>query len=207
MARIGLSKPYYALYAASDGTVTYSDGGLIAKAVETDISPDDSGAVKFYADNGIAESANIFNQGTLTLSIDHLSAAVAAALLGLTVDSVTTPAGSMIKYLAGAVAPYVGVGLIVKSIVSGSAQYMAIVLRKCQFNQPGIAQATQGETIEFTAPELTATIMRDDQDDSLSEWKREGYFTTEANAEAWIKAQLSITDSAPVVTDADPVET
>ena len=38
MATIGLSKPYYALYQESGGTVTYSGGGLIGKATEMSLS-------------------------------------------------------------------------------------------------------------------------------------------------------------------------
>ena len=49
----------------------------------------------------------------------------------------------------------------------------------------------QGETIEWQVPELTATIMRDDS--AKHRWKREATFTTEAQAEAYIKNRLSIT--------------
>lgn len=194
MARVGLSKPYFAIYSNNNGTISYSGGMKLGKAVETDISPEDDGGVKFFADNGQAESANVFTTGTLTLSTDSISAAVAAAIYGLTTEESTTPSGgTIIKYLAGAIAPYVGVGLIVKNIIGGIQSYQGIILRKCQFNKGALSQATQGETIEFTAPELTAAIMRDDQPDELSEWKREGYYSTEADAEAWIKAELNIT--------------
>ena len=43
-------------------------------------------------------------------------------------------------------------------------------------------------------PELTAAIMRDDS--ATQVWKREATFTTEAQALAYIKHCLSITDSA-----------
>ena len=39
-------------------------------------------------------------------------------------------------------------------------------------------------------PELTGTIMRDDTEKHM--WKREATFTTEAQAEAYIKARLGI---------------
>ena len=56
---------------------------------------------------------------------------------------------------------------------------------------PNDAATTQGETIEWQTPQLTGTIMRDDS--AKHAWKREATFTTEAQAEAYIKARLSIT--------------
>ena len=43
MATIGLSKPYYALYQESGGTVTYSGGGLIGKATEMSLELEGGG--------------------------------------------------------------------------------------------------------------------------------------------------------------------
>ena len=191
MAQVGVSKLYYAAYAASQGSVTYSSGASLAKAVNVDIAPESGDAINFYADNAIAETAAVFTGGTLTIDVDHLSAAVAAALLGLTVTTVSTPSGSEIAYKSGVVAPYVGFGVVFKNIIGGSEAWMGVVLTKVQFQTPELNQATQGETIEFTAPQLTATIMRDDTSDAV--WKYEGYFSTEANAEAWVKGKLSIT--------------
>ena len=191
MAQVGVSKLFYAAYAVNQGTVSYSSGASLAKAVNVDIAPESGDAIKFYADNAVAETAAVFTGGTLTLDIDSLSAAVAAALLGLTVATVTTPSGSEIAYKSGAVAPYVGVGCIFKNIIGGSEAWMGVVLTKVQFQAPELNQATQGETMEFTAPQLTATIMRDDSSDAV--WKYEGYFTTEANAESWVKGKLGIT--------------
>lgn len=191
MAQVGVSKLFYASYAVSEGTVSYSSGAALAKAVNVDIAPESGDAINFYADNSLCESAAVFTGGTLTLDIDSLSASVAAALLGLTVDSVSTPSGSEIAYKSGAVAPYLGVGVVFKNIIGGSESWMGVVLTKVQFQTPTLSQATQGETIEFTAPQITATIMRDDSNDAV--WKYEGYFGTEANAVAWIKSKLSIT--------------
>ena len=80
MAKVGLSKPFYASYAASNGSVTYSNGGSMGKAVSVSIEPDDNDTTKFYADNGPAESAQIFSGGTLTLEIDRLDSTVLGAL-------------------------------------------------------------------------------------------------------------------------------
>ena len=192
MAQVGLSKPFYAMYAMSSGSVYYSSGDVLAKAVNADIAPDTGDANVFYADNGPAESAAVFSGGTLTLDIDHLSYSVAGALLGLTPTQSSTPSGGyVLAYKAGTVAPSVGVGLVFKNIVGGSAEYVGVVLHKVQFNVPELSQATQGESIEFTAPQLTATILRDDTTDEV--WKTEGYFSSESDAVTFVKGILSIT--------------
>lgn len=190
MAYVGLSKPFYALYSASGTTVSYASGGSIAKAVSASISIDGKDPTVLYADNGPAESAGIFGGGTLTLGIDKLDLSVAAALLGITAptsNSTPTPA----IFGADAVAPYVGVGLVVKSIEGGSAVWRAVILYKVQFKLPDFDWTTQGDTIEFSTPELEAAILRDDS--STSKWASMQDFTSEADAVAAVKTALSIT--------------
>lgn len=191
MAKVGLSKPFYAKYAAANQVVTYSDGGSMGKLVNASIEPDDNDTTIFYADNGPAESAQIFSGGTLTIEVDRLNAAVVGALMGITPGSSATPVGTTLDFQADAVIPYVGVGLISKSIVDNAQVWMAIILPKVQFIMPGLNMETQGEEIEFSGNELTATILRDDT--ANANWMKWGYFTTEANAETWIKGILSIT--------------
>lgn len=191
MAKVGLSKPYYARYAASNNVVTYSNGGVMGKAVNAAIEPEDSETEFFYADNGPAESASVFNGGTLTLEIDRLLADVLGSLYGITPGSSTTPVGTTLAFPGNLVVPYVGVGLISKSIVDGTPVWMAIILPKVQFNIPSFDMATQGEEIEFSGNELTAAILRDDTVNA--NWQQLGWFQSEADAETWIKAYLSIT--------------
>ena len=71
MARIGVSKPYYALYNANGNTVTYSDGGLLGRATSVNLSINTSTDNNLYADNGIAESDRQFTDGTLTVGPDE----------------------------------------------------------------------------------------------------------------------------------------
>lgn len=191
MAKVGLSKPYYAKYAAENGVVTYSGGASMGKAVNASIEPDDNDTEFFYADNGPAESAQIFSGGTLSLEIDRLDAPVVGALYGIEPGSSTTPTGTTLDFKADAVIPYVGVGMIVKNIVNNEQVWMGIILTKVQFVTPSFDLATQGETIEFSGNELSAAILRDDTQDGR--WLRLGYFDTEANADTWVRSMLSIT--------------
>lgn len=192
MARIGLAKPYYAKYAESQGVVSYSSGGSLGKAVEANIELDDIDPVKLYADNAVAESVSQFSSGTLTLTLDELSITVAGAILGLTPTAVTSPAaGNVLEFSSAVVAPYVGIGLIVDKVTASTKSYMAVILNKAQFQVPAGDYVTQGETIEFQTPELTATLMKDDTNDGV--WQVWAEFSTFAAAENYIKTKLSIT--------------
>ena len=190
MARVGLSQSFYALYAANGTTVSYSGGGTLGKAVEVSIEPEDSDANVFYANNGPAESASSFGGGTLTITNDRMPLTAVAAVLGLNVASVTTPAGVALTFPAGLAAPYVGYGTVAKMIVDNAVNWRAIMLHKVQFKVPTGEFTTEGESIEFEGHELTAQILRDDS--SAQAWMTWADFSTEANAVAWLQAQLAI---------------
>ena len=83
MAVIGLSKPHYAVYTNTSGTVSYANGGVLGKAVEVNLEIETSEDNNLYADDGIAETDRTFSNGTLTLSTDDLSEEVSKAILGL----------------------------------------------------------------------------------------------------------------------------
>lgn len=200
MAVIGLSKPYYGIYSVSGTTVSYADGAVMGKATEANIEIDTTEDNNLYADNAIAETDRSFAGGTLTLSTDDLSQDVAKAILGLTenaitgIEGVTDTSVKELVYDDTQTTPYLGVGFIVKKKVGGAYKWRAVVLSKVMFSVPADAATTQGESIEWQVPELSATIMRDDSATHM--WKREATFTTEAQAEAYIKARLNITEAA-----------
>lgn len=193
MARVGLSKSYYAKYNVSsqDGSISYSNGGSLGKAVECEISLDSTDPTIFYADNGPAESAAAFSGGTLTITNDSLPIAKAADILGLTTVTVTSPAGDALVFPADLNPPYLGYGTVAKMIVNNTPVWRAIFLHKIQFQMPVDTFATQEDSIEFSGHELTAKILRDDA--ATPAWRTIADFTTEANANTWLKAQLSIT--------------
>lgn len=202
MATIGLSKPYYAIYTATGSAVSYASGGVMGKATEANIEIETSEDNNLYADNGIAETDRQFTGGTLTLSTDDLSQEVSKAILGLkeqavdTIEGITDEDVKELIYDDDQVTPYLGVGFIIKKVRGGVTMWRGVVLTKVMFSIPSDSATTQGETIEWQVPELSATVMRDDSATHM--WKREATFTTEAQAEAYIKARLSITASAGV---------
>lgn len=200
MAIVGLSKPHYAVYNANNGTPTYANGGVLGKATEMNIEIESSEDNNLYADNTVAETDVSFAGGTLTISTDDLSQETSKTILGVKevalteIEGVTDEDVKELVFDNTQANPFLGFGAIVKKIVGGVTKWRGIVLAKIQFQVPPDAATTQGESIEWQVPELTATIMRDDS--ATQVWKREATFTTEAQALAYIKHCLSITDSA-----------
>ena len=197
MATIGLSKPYFAVYSVAGSTVSYANGAVMGKATEANIEIDTTEDNNLYADNAIAETDRTFAGGTLTLSTDDLSQEVSKAILGLAeqaitgIEGVTDTSVKELLYDDQQQTPYLGVGFIIKKKVGGVYKWRGVILTTVMFSAPADAATTQGETIEWQTPELSATIMRDDSTNHM--WKREATFTTEVQAEAYIKDRLGIT--------------
>ena len=191
MAAIGLLKPRVAKYAESSGTVSYSSGQVIGKSIKHDLTLDNADPVVLYADDGAAESAGGFSSGTLTIGIDELPMATAGLLFGITPETSTTPAGSIVTFDDDAEPPYLGYGVIVPKLHNGARTYMAILLTKIKFVLPPDSYETRGETITFKTPELTAKVLRDDS--AKHAWRKLAEFGTEDAANTWLNSQLSIT--------------
>lgn len=196
MAGIGLSKPYFAIYSQNGGKVSYANGAIVGKAVSMDMSLDGGDTNILYADNGAAESANSFGGGTLTLGTDDLLPAPMVAMLGASEEAISnaavkTEGAKWIKFDDDQETPYVGFGAIAKKQVNNQTKWVAIIYPKIQFQNLGDSFTTQGETIEWQTPEITATLMRDDTE--KHEWRRmSSPLDAEAEAEALIKSFLSI---------------
>lgn len=196
MAIIGVSKPYVAKYSNTDTTVSYTSGQILDKMTEIDISINSAEDNNFYADNSIAESDSSFSGGSVTVNTADLGPEATALVLGITPVPISDIAGVTDEDVNELVfdddqrSPYLGFGCIIKKRVNNVDQWRAIILTKIMLAVPNDAATTQGETIEWQTPQLTGTIMRDDS--AKHAWKREATFTTEAQAEAYIKARLSI---------------
>ena len=186
--------PWVALYAESQGTVTYSGGIPLARGVDVSISIESDSDNNFYADNVLAETdRQAFSGGTLTLTVDGLKDAARKLISGVTtVQSVTVTTGTAVSfdvYDDQASVPYVGVGFVVRYMEDGVTSYVPVVIRKCKFSDPEITAATQEENIDWQTQSLEATIMRDDT--SNHAWRMIGVAqTTEAAAYNAIKAVL-----------------
>lgn len=202
MATIGLSKPYYAIYANNGSSVTRSNGGVMGKYTKLSISLNGGNDNVLYGDNAPAESDNTFSGGTATLGTTELMPDIAQAILGVSKEAIGTTPTLETKdafwnvYDDNQAAPYIAVGGILKKKVDGAIKWVAFVLEKVQFTTPGTEATTQGETIEWQTPELEATIMRSDAPNHP--WFRQSsLLDSEADAETLVKSYLNITDAQP----------
>ena len=184
----GFSKPYVALYSASGGTVTYSDGQILARGVSVSGSADQADDNNFYADNITSETeSGVFTSGEVTLTVDGLFQAAEALIMGLP----AADSDGLVAYNDDQAVPDVGIGFIARYMTGGVTKYTPYIFPRAAFHFPNIDAATQEESIDWQTQELTATIKR--AEDSKNTWKYVGSdLTTEAAAEDVIKDFFSI---------------
>lgn len=192
----GYSKPYVALYASNSGSPTYSSGQILARGVDVSVEAETGDSTNFYADNVIAESVGgVFTGATITMTVDGLKDQARKLIMGLPEPTSLTVGSNTVnvyEYDDRQVIPYVGIGFVVRYMEEGVTSYQPVVFTKAAFDVDGLEAATQEETIEYQTQELSATLMRDDS--TNHRWRRVGEEqTTEAEAEAVIKAILNIT--------------
>ena len=146
MAKIGLNNFRYAVATINEstGAISYSTLKKPAKAVSFSFEPTVSDA-SLYADDGLAESDNRVTGGTCTMGIDRLDAETMAEILGHQYDSDTQEVVSNVND----VAPYVGLGRIVRVMVDGTQKFRATFLAQCKFSEPSADDSTMGESVEF----------------------------------------------------------
>jgi len=190
----GYSMPKVAVYSYASNAVTYTGLMALARGVSVSMDVETSDSSDFYADNVLAESAGgRFTGGTVTLTVDGLKDDARKLIQGLPTETTLTVGSDSVKVLEyddRQVAPYVGIGFIVRYMENGVTSYVPVVLTKCVFDVDTIEAETQGENIDFQTAELTATIARDDTANHT--WRRIGEAqTTEALAEAVIAAMLA----------------
>jgi len=191
----GFSMPWVALYAASSGTVSYSSGTALARGVDVSLSIEGASDNNFYADNVLAETdTQAFSSGTLSLTVDGLKQTARKLITGVTSStSVTVSSGVTVAfevYDDNTVAPYCGVGFVVRYMEDGVTSYTPVIIRKVKFSDPELSAATQEENIDFQTQSLEAEIMRDDT--SSHQWRWIGADqTTEEAAYNAIKAVLT----------------
>lgn len=191
MAMIGLKYPVVGKYAESGGTVSHTDGMVLAKAIQANMSINLFSAT-LYADDGLSESDKGFQDGTIDLNIDDLSQDAAKFIFGaneaaggVTGDDTT----KMLVYKGDDDVPDVGVGFYAPRKKSGVRSYRAIFFTRVKFGYPNETLDTKGEQITYGTPTIQGTI----QLDATGEWKREITVADEAKAVAWLKTQAGIT--------------
>ncbi len=193
MANIGLSNIWWAnLTEGANGEASYDGAKTLGKAVSASVSVSNNEA-KLYGDDALAESDTSFSNGTITLGVTDDDDAIFAPLLGHSyVDGV-------VKKNANDVAPYVGVGRVVKKIVNGLYKYKAEFLYKVKFSEPSKDETTQGESIEFSTPSVEGIVATLGNGD----WNTGKTFGSKVEALTFIQNILGGTTSYTIVYNAN----
>ena len=184
MAKIGLNNFRYAIATINEttGAISYGTVKKPAKAVSFNFEPTVSDA-KLYADDGLAESDNRVTGGTCTMGIDRLDAGTLAEILGHDYDNDTQEVVSNVND----VAPYVGLGRIVRIMVDGVQYFRATFLAQCKFSEPSAEDNTMGESVEFSTYELSGTVVVPVN----GNWRKEKIFTSQQDAINYLEGLFS----------------
>lgn len=158
MAATGLKYPVYGIITKyNDGAApTYGTPGVIGKAIKADVTFN-SAEGKLYADDALAEYASKFTDGSIVLGVDEMTDTKRSALLGYTLSAVS---GSN-KLIMGAadVAPHVGIGYYKTHMIDGVRKYRTYFFYDVVFRETGDSSETANESITFSTPEITGTIL------------------------------------------------
>lgn len=191
----GCSHLVVAKYAAAGGVISYSEAMILARLVGINWSINQDADVEFYADNVLAESeSGGFHDGNVRLTVDGLFDEASRFISGQGEPEQVTYGEiivSMTKYSAKAVAPYIAIGFIRKSVSNRKTVFTPWILPKTKFKPAGMDAKTQERSVSYQIQELEAVIHR--ADDDGENWILElGMYTTEAEAIAALNAVMGL---------------
>lgn len=167
MATIGLDRLYYAkITEESNGDETYETPEPLAKAITAELSVELAEAT-LYADDGAAEIIKEFKNGTLSLGIDDIGAAIASDLTGATIDD-----NKVLISTSEDGGDPVAIGFRAKK---ANGKYRYFWLYRVKFGIPATNLATKGDSITFSTPTIEGTVLRRNKLDGKRKhpWKAE----------------------------------
>jgi phi13 family phage major tail protein len=167
MATIGLDRLYYAkITEESNGDETYDTPEPLAKAITAELSVELAEAT-LYADDGAAEIIKEFKNGTLSLGIDDIGAAIASDLTGATIDD-----NKVLISTSEDGGDPVAIGFRAKK---ANGKYRYFWLYRVKFGIPATNLTTKGDSITFSTPTIEGTVLRRNKLDGQGKhpWKAE----------------------------------
>ena len=167
MATIGLDKLYYATITDDEnGEEIYGTPTQLAKAISAELSVELAEAT-LYADDGAAEIVKEFKNGTISLGVDDIGSATAAALTGVAVDK-----NNVVVSNSEDGGNPVAVGFRAKK---SNGKYKYYWLYRVKFGIPSTNLATKGDSITFSTPTIEGAVLRRNKADINGKhpWKSE----------------------------------
>lgn len=141
--------------------------------------------VKDYGDDRAVETDVSMTGGTISAELNEPTMENEAFMLGHTYDSTSK---GMIRN-ANDIPPFLGLGLVGKSIRNGKMVYKAKLYAKVQFHEPNDENTTKQESVTFNHTTMEGNIFTLKNGD----WKEEFEFETLTEAKSKINTVLGIT--------------
>lgn len=197
MAIKGLSKPVFASYANSSGTVTYTDVAVGDCAVEYSVSWKTTDTSSLYADNGIKETeTGKFQYGEIKLKTSDMPQALAKRILGVKTATVTKGGtGTAGIYDDDLKTPMLGFGIVELHQMDDVDKYRAVFFPKAFFNVPDNSATTMEDKVSWQTPEVSGQIMRSDATDTNLKhpWMIDIWEDSEDAALQWLEKMMDKT--------------
>lgn len=188
----GFSLPYVGKYSESGGTVSYTGGMKLGRGVDMSVDVESADDNNFYADNIVAESeTGTMTSASATVTIDGLEDDAARFILGLPAAQEVTVGDDQVEaydYDNDLNPPYLGLGVIQRTMLNGVTKYRPILFAKVKFSIPSEDQ------INWQTQTLDVSVLRDDT--AKRKWKRIfAQQDTEAAAETILKTVLGVVEA------------
>lgn len=187
MAKYGASNPYFALIDTEPetGLPTYKSGVKIAKLISSADNPTFTTGT-LYADDGKAEEVTEFVSATVDVSLDDVSIENKSLMFGASIVDETE-----LEYRGTDVAPYGGYAFYARKMKNNKTSFLGVYYPKVKATLGGVTHNTKGESITFAPDAVSFSVA----ETPSYAWKREAEFETEAEALAWVKEKLNITEA------------
>lgn len=180
MAKVGLRSLTYAII---DEAGAYGTPKSVGKAITSSVSANNADA-KLYADDALAESDSSFISATVSVTVDDDRADVLSELLGHTYNV----SNKEIVRNVNDVAPYVGLGRIIRKVVNNVPEWKVEVLQKVKFAEPSQEENTKADSVEFGTTAIEGVAYADDN----GQWSKSASFTTLPLAQAYLAAAFEV---------------
>ena len=163
-------------------TETMGTGLVFGKAATSDITIN-ADPVKYYANDGVAESVSEFTDGTVKTEVDTLIDTTKATVLGQTIDE-----NGVIVSSADDSPPYARYSIIVPEQINGVPKYKCVVLMRVQFQPPSETYKSKEKATTLSGLTMNGTVMKS----ANNVYRREKTFDTEAQALAWQSTETNM---------------
>lgn len=174
MSEFGAKHPVFKPNNAANGVII---GKLVAANLTVNLA---SG--ELYADDGLAEKLEEFSSGKIDMETDNLADSTASTLYGANVSN------GIVTYNKNDTPPEGVLGYFKTLMIQGVKKYRAYIYPRAKASLGNDNAQTRGNSITFQTSKTSFTIF----DDGAGNWRKTKECNTEAEAQAYVDAECSV---------------